>query len=106
MDVESIVTDGRTFYDGKRMISRLGNPFTPPQWLLDSMFLFPTRDLFRNTDKIFLELPTDVTLDGELFSGRGEFQSTVSIVKTANSPHWKGITFQVLCLSSRDTDRC
>ena len=33
--------DGRTLYDGKRMISRLGNPFTPPQWLLDSMTPFP-----------------------------------------------------------------
>jgi hypothetical protein len=41
------------------------------------------------------ELPKDITLDGELFGGRGEFQSTVSIVKTINSPHWKGITFQV-----------
>jgi DNA ligase-1 len=52
---------------------------------------------------ILLELPTDVTLDGELFGGRGEFQSTVSIVKTMNSPHWKGITFQVhtLCLHSQ-----
>jgi hypothetical protein len=25
-----------TFYDGKQFISRLGNPFTPPQWFLDS----------------------------------------------------------------------
>lgn len=43
----------------------------------------------------FSELPKDVTLDGELFGGRGEFQSTVSVVKTVNSPHWKTITFQV-----------
>jgi DNA ligase-1 len=42
-----------------------------------------------------IELPKDITLDGELFGGRGQFQSTVSIVKTLNSPHWKGITFQV-----------
>jgi hypothetical protein len=42
-----------------------------------------------------IELPKDLKLDGELFGGRGEFQSTVSIVKTINSPHWKGITFQV-----------
>lgn len=42
-----------------------------------------------------LALPKDVTLDGELFGGRQQFQSTVSIVKTMNSPHWKGITFQV-----------
>lgn len=62
----------------------------------------------------FKELPKDVTLDGEvsnqytcwispyeadlfhkLFGGRSNFQDTVSIVKTMNSPHWKNITFQV-----------
>lgn len=25
----------RTFFDGKHMYSRLGNPFTPPKWFLD-----------------------------------------------------------------------
>ncbi|KAJ4465042.1 hypothetical protein C8J55DRAFT_529386 [Lentinula edodes] len=74
----------RTFYDGKRMYSRLGNPFTPPQWFLD-------------------KLPKDVTLDGELFGGRGEFQNTVSIVKTMNSPHWKGITFHIFDIPSLST---
>jgi hypothetical protein len=44
---------------------------------------------------LLLELPKDMTLDGELYGGRGEFQSTVSIVKTVNSIHWKNITFQV-----------
>ncbi|RDB20051.1 DNA ligase [Hypsizygus marmoreus] len=72
----------RTYYDGKQMISRLGNPFTPPDWFLE-------------------KLPKDVTLDGELFGGRGEFQSTVSIVKTINSPHWKDITFQIFDIPSR-----
>jgi len=75
----------RTYYDGKQMISRLGNPFTPPKWFLD-------------------KLPKDITLDGELFGGRGEFQSTVSIVKTINSPHWKGITFQIFDIPSRGND--
>jgi hypothetical protein len=27
----------RTYFDGKRMISRLGNPFAPPKWFLESM---------------------------------------------------------------------
>ncbi|KAK0207120.1 DNA ligase/mRNA capping enzyme [Desarmillaria ectypa] len=72
----------RTFFDGKHMYSRLGNPFTPPTWFLD-------------------KLPRDITLDGELFGGRGKFQSTVSIVKTINSPHWKEITFQVFDIPSR-----
>jgi len=26
-----------TFYDGERFISRLGNPFTPPDWFLESL---------------------------------------------------------------------
>ncbi|KIJ22572.1 hypothetical protein M422DRAFT_786411, partial [Sphaerobolus stellatus SS14] len=72
----------RTYYDGKRMISRLGNPFTPPKELL-------------------AKLPKDVTLDGELFAGRGKFQETVSIVKTINSPHWKEIIFQVFDIPSK-----
>src|ERR1700733_12466215 len=28
----------RSYYDGRQMISRLGNPFTPPKWLLDSLY--------------------------------------------------------------------
>ncbi|KAJ7750468.1 DNA ligase/mRNA capping enzyme [Mycena maculata] len=74
----------RTFYNGKGMVSRLGNPFTPPTWFLD-------------------KLPKDVTLDGELFGGRGKFQDTVSIVKTVNSPHWKEITFQIFDIPSENT---
>jgi len=86
----------RTYYDGKQMISRLGNPFTPPQWFLESAFMFYVLRTSALYSDGMLELPKDVTLDGELFGGRGEFQSTVSIVKTINSPHWKNITFQVL----------
>ena len=82
----------RTLYDGKGMISRLGNPFTPPKWFLDSQYQSPSGC---HVTQPVSELPKDMMLDGELFGGRGEFQSTVSIVKTMNSPHWKGITFQV-----------
>ncbi|TDL17860.1 DNA ligase/mRNA capping enzyme [Rickenella mellea] len=71
----------RTFYDGQTMMSRLGNPFTPPKWFIE-------------------KLPKGITLDGELFGGRGTFQSTVSIVKTMNSPHWQNITFQIFDIPS------
>ncbi|EJC98107.1 DNA ligase/mRNA capping enzyme [Fomitiporia mediterranea MF3/22] len=71
----------RVYWDGKRMLSRLGNPFTPPKWFIE-------------------KLPKDATLDGELFGGRGQFQSTVSIVKTSNSPRWNDITFQVFDVPS------
>ncbi|KAI0029276.1 DNA ligase/mRNA capping enzyme [Vararia minispora EC-137] len=74
----------RTFYDGRSMYSRVGNPFIPPKWFLE-------------------KLPKDVTLDGELFAGRGKFQDAVSIVKTRNSPHWKDITFQVFDIPSSGT---
>jgi DNA ligase-1 len=66
----------RTYFDGSGFVSRLGNPFTAPTWFFEN-------------------LPKEVTLDGERFGGRGKFSETVSIVKTANSPRWKGMTFQV-----------
>jgi len=71
----------RTYFDGKTFYSRLGNLFTPPDWF-------------------FKNLPKGVTLDGELFGGRGKFQDTVSIVKTINSPHWQSITFQIFDVPS------
>jgi len=76
---------GSTFYDGKCVISALGDSFTPLQWFLDSTFSFPASVVY-NIDQS-LELPLNVTLIGKLFSGQGEFQSTVSIVKMMNSPH-------------------
>ncbi len=87
----------RTYYDGTKMISRLGNPFAPPEWFLESKCSIHLLPRYQNVERSEiallssseLELPKGVTLDGELFAGRGEFQSTVSIVRTANSPHWK-----------------
>ncbi|KAG9094737.1 hypothetical protein FS749_011933 [Ceratobasidium sp. UAMH 11750] len=75
----------RVYYDGKKMWSRLGNAFTPPKEFLD-------------------RLPKNVTLDGELFGGRGKFQDTVSVVKTINSPHWQNITFQIFDIPSRGSE--
>ncbi|KAG9084877.1 hypothetical protein FRC06_003853, partial [Ceratobasidium sp. 370] len=49
-------------------------------------------------------LPKNVTLDGELFGGRGKFQDTVSVVKTINSPHWQNITFQIFDIPSRGSE--
>lgn len=36
-----------------------------------------------------------MTLDGELFGGRGQFQSTVKIVKTAGCDDYKKIKYHV-----------
>ena len=46
-------------------------------------------------DSNFQGFPSDMTLDGELFGGRGKFQSTVSIVKTPGSGKWKDVKFYV-----------
>ncbi|KDR84540.1 hypothetical protein GALMADRAFT_133813 [Galerina marginata CBS 339.88] len=70
------------FYDEMNFFSRLGNAFT--------------------CRTVSLRLPNDVTLDCELYGG--QFHSTVSIVKTVNSVHWKNISFQVFDIPSRGTE--
>ncbi|KNC98217.1 uncharacterized protein SPPG_06617 [Spizellomyces punctatus DAOM BR117] len=60
----------------KTFVSRLGNPFTAPDWF--------TKDL-----------PNDMSLDGELFCGRGQFTQTISVVKTINSKQWSRVLFHV-----------
>ena len=40
-----------------------------------------------------------MTLDGELFGGRGQFQSTVKIVKTAGCEDYKKLKYHVSSLS-------
>ena len=67
----------RAYWDGTKLISRLGNTFWAPDWFLDP-------------------LPKDMPLDGELFGGRKQFQRTVSIVRRQDrSDAWKGISFLV-----------
>ncbi|XP_076449399.1 uncharacterized protein LOC143285851 [Babylonia areolata] len=66
----------RAFWNGKCFYSRLGNAFYAPSWFT-------------------ADLPKDMTLDGELFGGRGQFQSTVKIVKNAESDDYKKIKYHV-----------
>ncbi|KAJ3145500.1 hypothetical protein HDU86_000886 [Geranomyces michiganensis] len=68
----------RAYWDPneKKIFSRLGNAFTAPDWFLEA-------------------LPTDMSLDGELFVGRKQFSQTVSIVKTHNSTQWHNLAFHV-----------
>jgi hypothetical protein len=47
-------------------VSRLGNAYTAPDWFIKG-------------------LPTHMSLDGELFAGRGQFADTVSVVKVGSS---------------------
>jgi DNA ligase-1 len=66
----------RAYWDGKRFLSRLGNPFYPPRWFVDAL--------------------PDHPLDGELWAGRKLFQRTVSIVRRQDqSEEWRKVSFLV-----------
>ena len=78
----------RAIWDGKNLISRLGNPFPAPKWFLDK--------LPKNNGMI---------LDGELFTERKNFQETVSIVRNSGmNKEWEKITYMVFDIPSmKDT---
>jgi DNA ligase 1 len=64
----------RAYWDGKSLISRLGNTFHAPDWFLAGL--------------------PEVPLDGELWIGRKAFQRTVGIVRRQDkSDHWKEVAF-------------
>jgi DNA ligase-1 len=66
----------RAYWDGKQLLSRLGNLYHAPDWFLAG-------------------LPTE-PLDGELWLGRKQFQRTVSIVRRQDKKdHWKEIRYVV-----------
>ncbi len=66
----------RAYWDGKRLLSRLGNAFVAPQWFLAGL--------------------PDHPLDGELWGGRRMFQRTVSIVRRQDaSQEWRKIQYLV-----------
>jgi DNA ligase-1 len=66
----------RAYWDGKQLLSRLGNLLHAPDWFLESL--------------------PEVPLDGELWLARKSFQKTVSIVRRQDkSDHWKQISFLV-----------
>jgi DNA ligase-1 len=66
----------RAYWDGSRLVSRLGNPFLAPDWFVAG-------------------LPT-TPLDGELWAGRKQFQRAVSIVRRQDRGElWREISFVV-----------
>lgn len=68
----------RAVWDGKTFVTRSGNEFVAPKWLLEF-------------------LPKDVFLDGEIHIGHGGFPLVSGITrhKTPNSSDWLRLTFQV-----------
>ena len=67
----------RGLWNGEQFLSRNGNVFDVPEWFKSSM--------------------PSVTLDGELWMGRGRFQETVGIVRSnkPQDPRWHEIKFHV-----------
>ena len=66
----------RAYWDGKSLISRLGNRFHAPDWFLEGL--------------------PDIPLDGELWIGRKAFQRTVGIVRRQDkSDLWKEVRYVV-----------
>lgn len=64
----------RAYWDGKVLISRLGNRFHAPDWFLEGL--------------------PDTPLDGELWIGRKSFQRTVGIVRRQDkSDLWKEVRY-------------
>jgi DNA ligase-1 len=66
----------RAYWDGKQLISRLGNLFHAPDWFLEGLPSAP--------------------LDGELWIGRKAFQKTVGIVRRQDKTDlWRQVKFVV-----------
>ena len=76
----------RAYWNGKRLLSRLGNTLFAPDWFLG-------------------HLPAELHLDGELFGGRGQFQRTVSIVRREGRSHlWEEIRFVIFDAPMHDAE--
>lgn len=67
----------RAWWTGEKFLSRLGNEYHAPEW--------------------FKKLLPTTPLDGELWTGRGQFQKTVSIVKKfiPNDTEWLDVTYVI-----------
>lgn len=65
----------RAVWNCRTLATRTGQPIHAPQWFLDS-------------------LPKGEPLDGELWLGRGQFQQTVSVVRSkASGEEWRSIRY-------------
>ena len=68
---------GTPFSHFRHLLSRNGKPFDAPDWFIAN-------------------LPSDMTLDGELWMGRKKFQEAVGIVKSkASNDKWKQMSYVI-----------
>ena len=72
----------RAYWDGRQLVSRQGNVFSAPEWFTRG---FPEQEL-----------------DGELWAGRQQFQSLMSIVtsRTGDGAGWQRVRYCVFDLPS------
>lgn len=67
----------RAYWTGSKLVTRNNKPINAPAWFLSS-------------------LPRGVALDGELWLGRGQFQSLISIVRRdVPDARWRSVTYLV-----------
>ena len=75
----------RGYWDGNRLLTRKGRPLAPPPWFIDN---FPPFEL-----------------DGELWSGRGEFEFIQSVVlDKVPGRGWKQITYNIFEVPNQKGD--
>ena len=75
----------RALFDGEFLFSRTGKKIIPPAYWIE-------------------QIPSGALLDGELFIGRGEFQETVSIVRSFKEDKgWDKIKYKVFDTPIPDT---
>lgn len=65
----------RAYWDGQRLFSKSGRILSPPNYFIRN---FP-----------------NYALDGELWAGRGQFETTLSIVQSDNKSRWSQLTLMV-----------
>jgi ATP-dependent DNA ligase len=94
----------RAWWDGTNFVSRAGNVFSAPDWCVER-----GRRVWSSLSQLCVTTPAGVVaclsrftkplpatpLDGELWCGRGQFQSTVSIVRSGPSDRWKTLQYMV-----------
>ncbi len=74
----------RAIWDTKSLKGRKNKAFSPPKWWIE-------------------KLPK-IALDGELWSGRGEFEKISSIVNSSSDKGWENIKYMVFDSPSGDGD--
>src|SRR5579884_2164527 len=67
----------RAIWTGRELLSLNGNPIPAPRWFVD-------------------KLPSDTKLDGELWTGRGDFQRLISIARSESvDKGWASVKLQL-----------